>query len=478
MKFFPDSKSFVSIFGVNIAWYAIIILIGALVALQLTKRDAKKRGINPDDIEDIFYGVLLFGVLGARLWYVLFHPNLKGFLANPVSIFAFRDGGLAIQGGLVAGALYTYYKAKKLGINFMDIADSAMPNVLMSQVIGRWGNFVNQEAFGEVVSEAYFKFFPEWFKNTMYINGEFRQPMFFYESVLNLLGFILIKFVLPKFRKMKRGDYFYSYLVWYGFVRIGIEHFRTDSLVFFGLKSAQVTSVVFIIIGLLGFKGLFRKKNDKVLVLFDFDGTIADTGPLILKSFDMVFEKYFPEIELSEADRLSFIGPTLKHSFTKYTGLDDVELYVKEYKSINMVMQKEALEEIENSSKLLSNLYNKDMQLGVVSSKMKDSLQLGVDLLEFNEYLDVVIGGDEVKVPKPDPQGILDAKKQLNNKSVYNYYVGDTATDILAANAAGFVSIGVVTTKSFEAPMREAGADYIVYDLMEIEEIIEVNINE
>lgn len=221
-----------------------------------------------------------------------------------------------------------------------------------------------------------------------------------------------------------------------------------------------------------------KTRRTRPLVLFDFDGTIADTGVLIMASFDAVFDKHFPDLVLSEEDKLSFIGPTLQHTFTKYLKVDDVDQYVLEYKEINQAMQKESLEEISNATKLLKVLSDKNMHLGVVSSKMKDSLQLGVDLLGFNEYLSVIIGGDEVVKPKPDPQGILDAKASLKNTSKHNYYVGDTATDIIAANRAGFTSIGIVTTESFEKAMREANADYIVYDLMDIEKIIEVSSNE
>lgn len=475
MEFFPNSRTFISIFGVEIAWYAIIILIGAGAALYFTVKDAEKRGINKDDVIDIFFGVLMWGILGARIWYVLFHPNLGAYLADPLKIIAFRDGGLAIQGGLVAGALYTYYKCRKLNINFFDLGDAALPNVLLAQAIGRWGNFVNQEAFGDIVTESYFKYFPTWFKDYMYIGSEYRQPMFFYESVFNLLGFLLIKLVLPKVRKMKRGDYIYAYLVWYGVVRFFIEHFRSDSLMFMGFKSAQVTSLIFIVIGVLGFAGLFRRKekvNSKPLVLFDFDGTIAHTNPLILRSFEMVFNKHFPELEVTEEMKMTFIGPTLFHTFRRYLGIEDVDQYVKEYKEINIQMQHDELEEIKNATKLLKTLKNNGATLGVVSSKMRDSLSIGIELLAFDQYLSVILGGDEVKVPKPDPQGILKAMEMTNDNFAKKYYVGDTVTDVKAANAAGFTSIAIVTTPYLEEELLNCGADYVIYDLLEVLDIV------
>lgn len=259
MQIFPDSKTFIRIFNIDIAWYAIIIISGALVALNLTKKDAQKRGINPELIEDIFFGVLIFGLIGARLWYVLFYPDLNYFISNPLKILAFRDGGLAIQGALFGGAIYAYYAAKKRNINFIDLADSALVNVLLAQAIGRWGNFVNQEAFGQVVSENFFKYFPNWFKNQMFIDNAYRQPMFFFESILNVIGFLLIRYTLSKIKTIKRGDYTFAYLLWYGIVRFIIEHFRSDSLMFLGFKSAQIISIIFVVIGGLGLYGKFNK---------------------------------------------------------------------------------------------------------------------------------------------------------------------------------------------------------------------------
>lgn len=480
MQLFPNTKTFISILGVDIAWYAVIILCGAALALYFTMRDGKRYNISSAHIEDIFFGTLLVGVLGARLWYVLFSPQLSAYLSNPMLIVAFRDGGLAIQGGLVFGAAYAYYKCKKLNIDFLNLADAAFPNVLIAQAIGRWGNFVNQEAFGEIVTAKHFQFFPEWFKEYMYIDGYYRQPMFFYESILNIVGFILIKFVLPKFRKMQKGDYVFAYLVWYGLVRIVIEHFRTDSLVFFGMKSAQVTSIVFIVIGLLGFMGKFRKKDNEsnTIVLFDFDGTLGDTNQLIVDSFVQVFAEVQPDLVVTEEMKLSFVGPTLYHSFERYASeSEDVDYNVKRYKEINLVMQQERLEEIEGAKALLTVLKSKGYKLGVVSSKMLHSLRFGLDLLKLESDLDIIIGGDEVSIPKPDPQGLLKAQAEILPDAKYKYYIGDTPTDVLAAQAAGFTSIAICTSPALENDIMACNPDYLIYELNEVLTIIEENEN-
>lgn len=474
MSIFPDAKTFIKFGNFSIAWYAIIIITGAIIALQLTKKAAEKRGISKDLVENMFYGVLPAGLIGSRLWYVLFYPDKSYFLNNPVKIFAFRDGGLAIQGGLLAGAAYAYYICKKEKIDFVDLADSTLPNVLIAQAIGRWGNFLNQEAFGQVVSESFYAKWPLWFKNQMFINGAYRQPTFLLESSLNILGFFLIYFGLEKIKNIKKGDYAFAYLFWYGIVRFIVEHFRSDSLMFLNFKSAQIVSLIFVIIGTLGFSGYFVKnKNSDVLVLFDFDGTIANSNPLIIKSFNEVFNKHFPDLKISREMEVSYVGPSLHHTFRKYLNIEDVDQYVEEYRQINFKQQKEELTEIKNASKLIKFLKRNKVVVGIVSSKWKDSLDLGLNILKLNEYMDVVIGGDQVEVDKPNPQGILKAKEIALPKAKHCFYVGDTVSDILAAKAAGFKSIALLGVKEIRQEIIDSQPDYLVEDLLEIIEIIE-----
>lgn len=477
MSLFPDVKTFIKIGNISIAWYAILIIIGALVGLKLTQINAKKKGISPDVIEDMFFGALLFGIVGARIWYVLFYPDKSYFISNPAKIFAFRDGGLAIQGGLLAGAAYVYYHSKKAKLDFVDVADATLPNLLVSQAIGRWGNFINQEAYGQKVVESFYNNWPLWFKNHMFIDGAYRQPTFFLESSLNIVGFILIYFGLKKIKDIKRGDYAYSYLLWYGIVRFIVEHFRSDSLMFLGLKSAQLVSIIFAGIGLLGLLGVFRKnKYQDVLVLFDFDGTIANSNPLIIDSFNQVFNKYYPDMKISRDMEVSYVGPTLHHTFSKYLKKDNVDKYIEEYRKINFVSQKESLTEIKNATKLLKTLKDYNVKLGLVSSKNKDSLMLGVEVLGFDDFFDAIIGGNEVTIPKPDPQGILEAKEKLLPDAKRCYYVGDTVTDVKASKNSGFKSIALLGVEEIKQDIINSQPDYLIEDLMEVFKIIKEDI--
>ncbi len=270
---FPDPQTFIAIGSLSIKWYAVIILCGAILAYAFCVREIKKMGYKAETAEDLFLGCLICG-FSRRAPVVLRVYNLEYYLANPIHILYTFEGGLAIQGGLFGGVLFGLWYARKHKINFMRMADAIVPNVLLAQGIGRWGNFINQEAFGRTVSESFYRFFPEWFKKSDVHPGRLPGTDLLYESVGDILGFILIVFVYKKFSKPKRGDMVYAYMLWYGAVRIVVEGLRTDSLMFGHLRMAQVVSAVFIVIGLLGMLGVFRKvmKTPKPVILFDLDG--------------------------------------------------------------------------------------------------------------------------------------------------------------------------------------------------------------
>ena len=153
MQFFEDFHTFVSIGSIHIQWYAICILFGAFLAYLLGQYRFKQLGYDKEILSDYFYALLFVGIIGARLWYVVF--SFDYYISRPIEIFAVWQGGLAIQGGILSGLVYSYYFFKKWNIPFLIAGDAIMPGILIAQACGRWGNFFNQEAFGEGVSFYY-----------------------------------------------------------------------------------------------------------------------------------------------------------------------------------------------------------------------------------------------------------------------------------------------------------------------------------
>lgn len=252
MMFFVDRQTFFQLGGISIQYYAVFILTGVVVAYLIGQHNFKKLGFDKEILSDFVFYLMPIGIVGARLWYVVFMWN-EIYSKNPGEIIRVDHGGLAIQGGVVAGLIFSYYFFKKKGIGFLQAGDAIMPGVLVAQALGRWGNFFNQEAHGGEVSRSFLEslHLPNFIIDGMAINGIYYHPTFLYESLLNVIGFLLIFFVVKKLARYQ-GMEFFSYFIWYGIIRFFVEGLRTDSLYFLGLRMAQLTSVVFVAIGLAG----------------------------------------------------------------------------------------------------------------------------------------------------------------------------------------------------------------------------------
>ena len=239
-----------NIFGFNVYYYSLCILLGVIVAYILITREGKKQGLTKEFTSDLIFYTLIIGILGARVYYCVF--NLDYYLANPSEILKIYNGGLAIHGGVIAGLVFVYFYTKKKNISFIKILDIIAPAVIIAQSFGRWGNFFNQEAHGEITTYQNLKnmHIPEFIINGMHIEGKYYYPTFFFESIWCLIGFIILM-IARKNKNLRKGFQIGFYFIWYGIGRFFIEAFRTDSLMFFGLKIAQIVSLIGIIIGII-----------------------------------------------------------------------------------------------------------------------------------------------------------------------------------------------------------------------------------
>lgn len=239
-----------NIFGFNVYYYSLCILLGVIVAYILIIREGKKQGLQKEFISDLIFYTLIIGILGARVYYCVF--NLDYYLANPSEILKIYNGGLAIHGGVIAGLIFVYLYTKKKNVSFIKILDIVAPAVIIAQSFGRWGNFFNQEAHGGITTYQNLKnmHIPEFIINGMHIEGKYYYPTFFFESIWCLIGFIILM-IARKNKNLRKGFQIGFYFIWYGIGRFFIEAFRTDSLMFFGLKIAQIVSLIGIIIGII-----------------------------------------------------------------------------------------------------------------------------------------------------------------------------------------------------------------------------------
>lgn len=274
VAFFPNRQTFLQIGGLHIQWYAILIMVGAFICLELCIRNFKKLGVDRATCEDFFMGALGIGIIGARIWYVVFTYQ-EIYAHRPFfDMFKIWEGGLAIQGGVLAATAYGFYYFHRRKIPLMRAADCIMPNLLVAQAIGRWGNFVNQEAHGTEVTRSFLEnlHLPEFIIDGMYINGHYYHPTFLYESIGNLIVFAIIGLIIYRIYN-RHGQLFFSYFIGYGVVRILVEGLRTDSLMLGPLRMAQVTALFGIIVGVIGIVVLMKKgekvSEDQRICLFE-----------------------------------------------------------------------------------------------------------------------------------------------------------------------------------------------------------------
>ncbi len=235
--------------GLEVRWYGIIITLGIILAFTYASFRAKREGILFDDVLDIAIFTVIFGIIGARLYYVLTSLDQYDSFYEMIAVW---NGGLAIYGAIIAGGITVLLVCRHKKIKFLKMFDATAPGVMIGQILGRWGNFFNGEAYGEEVMEGSVMYFAR-MGLIPNIESSYRMhyfhPTFLYESLWNLCGFIIINALYKK--KKFDGQIFLMYISWYGFGRMIIEGLRTDSLYVGVFRISQVVGFVCFIVGTL-----------------------------------------------------------------------------------------------------------------------------------------------------------------------------------------------------------------------------------
>lgn len=237
-----------TIFGIEVAWYGILISMGILLGIAVATYRAKKEGLYNDVIIDLCLMAVPVAIIGARAYYVIFSWDY--YAKHPDQILNIRQGGLAIHGGIIGGVLVGYLFSRYKKIKFWTLADICAPSLILGQAIGRWGNYANQEAHGGPTNLPW----------AIEVNGVGVHPTFLYESIWNFIVFCFLSYYSGK--KKYNGEIFILYIILYSLARFFIEGLRTDSLMIGPLRVAQVISVVSII-GAMIIGSILRRKRRK-----------------------------------------------------------------------------------------------------------------------------------------------------------------------------------------------------------------------
>lgn len=232
------------------------ITMGVAIAASIILLFKIRKKLCPDISEDVFadlsFWLILAGVIGARLWYVIL--NIGYFSKNISEIFMINHGGISIQGAITGGIIAGFIYVKKHNLKFLQLADLYSCVLPIGQAIGRWGNFFNSEAFGRPCNLPWKLFIPIQNRPAGYTDIEYFHPTFLYESILDFCIFLILFFILMKNNKLKSGSVFFLYLILYSLVRFFIEFIRIDSVLNIGFM--PVASVVCIVTALIGICGL------------------------------------------------------------------------------------------------------------------------------------------------------------------------------------------------------------------------------
>ena len=270
----PLNRVFLQLGPITIYWYAVFIMSGVALGLFLAIREGKKMGINSEFFYDLVTYGLPISIIGARIYYVAFSWDY--YSSHPEDIIKIWQGGIAIHGAIIAAFIFGYFFCKKRKVSFWLVADIASVSFIIAQAIGRWGNFMNQEAHGGVVPGATLDaqreflqslFIPDFIVNNMYINEAYYHPTFLYESLWNMVGFLFIVFVLRKLPKLLVGEIAAFYAVLYSIGRYMVEGMRTDILMLTeSIRMAQFISITTIVLVLI--LVIYRRLAKKNLITY------------------------------------------------------------------------------------------------------------------------------------------------------------------------------------------------------------------
>jgi len=521
--FDESDKIAFSIGSLTVAWYALIIMTGAIIGTLFGYfYFAKKLYLDSDTlITGMTIGVLV-GILGARLYYVLFNfknMNINSFL----DIISPRGGGLAIHGAILAELIFLPIFCKKKKVDLIVLLEIAMPLIMFAQVVGRWGNFINQEAFGGLVpftgeiengmlsneqlleqrALLHKMLVPDFVINRMYIDGSnlghitsnveriagYYYPTFYFESIANLIGLTAYMILRRFVKKIYVGDGLCFYLIWYGFVRFFIELMRTDPLTFLGIRVAVLTSVIYFVVGLTlfilrrvlkyrlepcndTFSGKYSAIMKRNFIVFDCDGTVIDTFKLIEEVVIRTFNELLPDYKMTKEEAHTFFGPFVNDTFKKYfSSEEDLNHAVKVYAKYCDELSAEFISPYDGIIEVLGELKKKGFVLAIASNKVSDVIIKQLKLLEMDKYFDVILGADKVDKVKPDPEGINKLLKFFKNDETV--LVGDSLIDLQTASNASISFIGVTWCQTKYDMFKGNGAKFIAKKPQEIIDFVD-----
>ncbi|QRG86783.1 prolipoprotein diacylglyceryl transferase family protein [Bulleidia sp. zg-1006] len=440
MELFPDSTTLLSLGSFSLPFYALSFLIGTSFVAWLSYQEAKKKGIRRELNVEIIAVTILGAILISRVFWVL--ENLNNYLKYLPYIFALNDGGFSIVGGLFGATIFISLHAKERHLSALQILDFVAPLYLGASAIIRMARALERNSV--------------WFA-----------------IFLDTVGAFMIWYLFRPYRHgFKRGQAFALTFIWLGLSTLITTVFKWDP----NLKSQFILEVITEALGLCLLYWVYQRKVDKPILLFDLDGTIMDSRRMVLYCYAYLFKKYSSLKNFTMERQEEVFGASLKEEIEKFFPNQDANVLVQEYRQYQRSFSwSKEVSLFPETQETLEYLWQQGYTIGLVSSRLTESCESWLKQLHLDHCFSVVVGRDQVKHPKPSPEGIFFACQRLKVSSSNAIYIGDNVTDIQAAKKAGVFAVGFNTEQRKLAQLKKEKPNVIIHQLDELKDVLKAN---
>ena len=433
MIWFPDLSTIVSVGGITIKWYAFTLVLGCIVGYLYLSQAMKAHGYKQAVSDDLLVLILVSGIVGGRIFWVL--ENMKNYSLYAWYVFAIGDGGIDILGSLQAISLVILLYGKKHHLSFRRTMDVVSTALLLTITIARVGRALE-------------------------------LPSVWYCVGINIFEFLIIYCVMRTYSPLRRrGDAFAVMFMLTGFDRLAAMAFHWDPLAVRNFPSCIVVEVIGIL--LWSYSRFFDKR--KPVVLFDFDGTIMDSEQMIIGCFAYLFQKYGNIKDFTKEVQQEVFGPPLRDELKKLFPDQNTDVLMKEYTEFQKSLPgRHLVSTLPHVEEVLKELKKKGYVVAIVTSRLSESCETWVEDLEIEEYIDLVVGTERYRHAKPKPDGIIETCEMLNVSHDSVMYVGDNVSDVQAGKNAGVYTVGFITNEEKREKIEAEKPNATISDIKEL----------
>ncbi len=437
MTFFPDNNTLVRFGTFSIPFYAVTLIAGVIAAYYMITKRMQKHGYSVDTSDELLIVCMIGGTLGGRIFWVL--ENLKYYASYLPYIFAVSDGGFDVLGTIIGICLVVYVYTQRRTMSILRTMDVLMPAIMLFSIITRLGKVL-------------------------------ANPGIWFVELFDLIGLVAIWFLIrPYSEGRRRGDVTTLSMMWMGLTRLLAIVFRWD----ISGAGSLLLAILFELFGLGLYIIIRRRRPTKPIILFDLDGTLMDSKNMVIQCFSYLYKKYGDIREFTPEKQQYVFGPPLREAMIELFPDQDPDQMVDEYRQYQSSFSwSDEVSLFPGTKAALDLLWKEGYLLGIVSSRLSASCESWVRQLGLSYCFGTILGRDMFEKPKPAPDGIIYAGKKLKRGHDSCIYVGDNASDIEAAKAAGVYAVAFLSDFSKRTEIETARPNKIITAIPELIDLL------